>query len=335
MDPSFILDATNMLVSMTPAQLDSFNSILQDVQASKAKNPESRYVQTVVLKKYKNSAVHRAKSGKPKVQPARITLAAKRPLNSWIAFRSYYSTIFTSFQQKDISGFLTRMWSSDPFQAKWSIIAKAYSVIRDMVGKANAPLDKFLQIVCPLIKIIEPAKYLDMMGWWMPSGQHMELNRRFTPNITLFSADVLTTTLSVDDIVNHCSSMGYHTSQPTVEPTNGAMMMAAQPTEAFDCNFSAGVPVSDSEQAQLVFDDQSLDFSGPQVDLGPEAEMAINEIIFGAAQDSYPFNDQFEPEDFATKENGLLFEPNGANSFQSFDMSTINFSGADFSSFNF
>lgn len=215
MNTAFCRNATNMLASMSPAQIDAFASILNDVQASKAKNPESKFVQTTVRKKYKNSAVNRAKSAKPKVQPAGITLAAKRPLNSWIAFRSYYSTIFASFQQKDISGFLTRMWSSDLFQAKWTIIAKAYSVIRDMVGKTNAPLDKFLQIVCPLIKIIEPANYMNTMGWWMPAGQHMELSRRFTLNPTLFQADVLTTTLSVDDLVNHCSSLGYHTSQPT------------------------------------------------------------------------------------------------------------------------
>lgn len=215
MHPSFCLNATNLIVSMSTDELNSFTSILNDVQASKARNPESRFVQTAERKKYKNSGINRAKSAKPKVQPAGITLAAKRPLNSWIAFRSYYSPIFTSFQQKDISGFLTRMWSDDFFHAKWTIIAKAYSVIRDMVGKARAPLDKFLQIVCPLINIIQPDFYLDTMGWWKPKGQHMELFRRYTPNITLFSAEVRTTTLSVDDVVNHCSSVGYHTPQPS------------------------------------------------------------------------------------------------------------------------
>ncbi|QDS68478.1 hypothetical protein FKW77_010845 [Venturia effusa] len=335
MDPTFIFNATNMLVSLTPDQLDSFTSILHDVQASKAKNPDSRHIRTGIRKKYKNSAVNRSKSAKPKVQPAGITLAAKRPLNSWIAFRSYYSTIFTSFQQKDISGFLTRMWSNDPFQAKWSIIAKAYSVIRDMVGKANAPLDKFLQIVCPLINIIEPVNYLDTMGWWMPAGQHMELSRRFTPNITLFPTDVLTTTLSVDDVVNHCSSLGYHNSQPTVAPTNGAMMMAAQPTDGLEFYFNPDLTASDVDQSQVVLNDQSLGSLGPEVDLGPAAEMALNEMILEESQDRYPFNDQFEPVDYAVEEAGLFFEPNGANRFDSFDMTSINFSGADLSSFPF
>nr|AVA29525.1 mating type protein MAT1-1 [Venturia inaequalis] len=335
MHPSFYLNATNLIVSMSTDELNSFTSILNDVQASKARNPESRFVQTAERKKYKNSGINRAKSAKPKVQPAGITLAAKRPLNSWIAFRSYYSPIFTSFQQKDISGFLTRMWSDDFFHAKWTIIAKAYSVIRDMVGKARAPLDKFLQIVCPLINIIQPDFYLDTMGWWKPKGQHMELFRRYTPNITLFSAEVRTTTLSVDDVVNHCSSVGYHTPQPSVAPVTDAMMMAAQPTDGMECHSSAGLTATDTEQAQAVLDDQVLDFSAPKVDMGPVAEMVINNMLLEMSQDTYPYNDQFEPEDFATEENGLFYEPNGANSFDSFDMSSSNFVAANFSSLEF
>lgn len=114
--------------------------------------------------------------------------------------------------------------------------------------------------------------------------------------------------------------------------------MAAQPTDSLGCFFIDGLTASDTEQAKVVLDDKFLDFSGPEVDLGPEAEMAINNIILDTAQDSYPCNDQFEPEDFAVEENGLFFEPNGANSFDSFDsfnMSAANFNGVDFSSFMF
>ena len=52
----------------------------------------------------------------------------------------YYSAMFTSLPQKEISGFLTFMWKVDPFKAKWSVLAKAYSIIRDHQGKLN---DKF------------------------------------------------------------------------------------------------------------------------------------------------------------------------------------------------
>lgn len=72
--------------------------------------------------------------------------AAKRPLNSFIAFRSYYTVIFGQFQQKEISGFLTMLWQGDYFQAKWTIIARAYSEIRDQVGKVQPETP--LQPIC-------------------------------------------------------------------------------------------------------------------------------------------------------------------------------------------
>jgi hypothetical protein len=137
--------------SQSPEQLDALHNLILDIQANQAKNPNTQYVQSPMRKKSKGAAASRAKAAKPGVQPAGIVLAAKRPLNSWIAFRAYYSPIFTTFQQKDISGFLKRMWNADPFKAKWTIVAKAYSIIRDKVGKAQAPLDVFLQIVCPHI----------------------------------------------------------------------------------------------------------------------------------------------------------------------------------------
>ncbi|OBW63794.1 MAG: Periodic tryptophan protein-like protein 2 [Aureobasidium pullulans] len=93
------------------------------------------------------------------------SIAPTRPLNSWMAFRSHHSPIFKSFQQKDISGFLTRMWQNDPFKAKWSILAKAYSIIRETNSKSDAPLDKFLAVTCPLIGVIPRDDYLRAMGW--------------------------------------------------------------------------------------------------------------------------------------------------------------------------
>lgn len=71
--------------------------------------------------------------------------------------------MFTSFQQKDISGFLTYLWQTDPFKAKWSILAKAYSIIRDSKGKGKAPLDSYLAINGPFIGIVPPEKYLEMI----------------------------------------------------------------------------------------------------------------------------------------------------------------------------
>jgi len=50
-------------------------------------------------------------------------------------------------------------WLRDPFKAKWAIVARANSAIRDKVGKPRAPLDRFLSLVCPALDIIDIADF--------------------------------------------------------------------------------------------------------------------------------------------------------------------------------
>lgn len=136
-----------------------------------------------------------------------------RALNSFIAFRSYYSSCFRNYQQKDISVFVNRMWLADFFKPKWTIVAKAYSIIRDRVGKANAPLDKFLAVACPAIGILTPDEYFKQMGWVLPTLER-ELGRLYTPDIRMFN---VTTNLSPNDLVMICERAGY---TPPVAPTS-------------------------------------------------------------------------------------------------------------------
>ena len=113
-------------------------------------------------------------------------------------------------QQKDISGYLTQAWKEDPFKAKWTIVAKSYSVIRDRVGKAKAPLNGFLKVVSPLIGLISPDDYLAMMGWSLTQYQgEKRLVRNFKPDMTDFDIHLCTTNLSVEDIVLHCRQIGF------------------------------------------------------------------------------------------------------------------------------
>lgn len=162
-----------------------------------------------------SASANKGKSSKPKFDSTAIVLAAKRPLNSWMAFRCFYAHIFAHWQQKEISGFLTRMWQSDPFKAKWTIVAKAYSIIRDQVGKDRAPLGEFLQIVCPLVGIISPADYLDMLGWMKPHGGVTEMVRWFVPDMNQFGVQLRVTNISADDIVRHCREIGYIVNEPS------------------------------------------------------------------------------------------------------------------------
>ncbi|XWW94232.1 hypothetical protein V2A60_002175 [Cordyceps javanica] len=90
---------------------------------------------------------------------------AKRPLNAFIAFRSYYVKLFPESQQKAASGFLTTLWSKDPYRNRWAMIAKVYSFVRDEIGKKKAPLSSFLMAACPAMDILPPDEYLRVLGW--------------------------------------------------------------------------------------------------------------------------------------------------------------------------
>ena len=175
---------------------------------------------------------------------------AIRPLNSWIAYRSkymtstygiaisnmisgYYSTIFLSFQQKDISGFLTILWQNDPFKAKWSILAKSYSLIRDNQGKANAPLEKFLAINGPLIGVIEPSRYLEALSWEVALDEGGQTVMRRHENS--IDEQLFITNTSVNDVIRNSYNQGYFTgdlSKVLLAKNEAAMTMAAsvQPT---------------------------------------------------------------------------------------------------------
>lgn len=145
----------------------------------------------------------------------------------------YYATIFLKYQQKEISGFLTVLWQADPFKAKWSIIAKSYSVIRNEQGKANAPLEKFLAINAPLIGIIEPAQYLEALNWEVTVDEGGQtVVRRYGDSI---DEQLFITNVSVNDVIRNSYDEGYFTgdlSKVLLANNEAAMTMATsvQPT---------------------------------------------------------------------------------------------------------
>lgn len=145
--------------------------------------------------------------------------------------------MFASLQQKDISGFLTYLWQSDPFKAKWSILAKAYSTIRDNKGKENAPLDIFLAINCGFIGIIAPAAYLKLLGWEIgvdDDGQTI-LRREFEVDPTSLDRRLVTTNISVDDVVRNSQQNGFFVGEGFSIPAHNyeaAMTMATSAQQA-------------------------------------------------------------------------------------------------------
>ena len=174
----------------------------------------------------------------------------------------YYSTIFLTFQQKEISGFLTILWQNDPFKAKWSILAKSYSLIRDSQGKANAPLEKFLTINGPFIGVIEPAQYLEALSWEIAVDKDGQtVMRRYGNSI---DEQLFITNVSVNDVIRNSFDQGYFTgdlSKVLLAKNEAAMTMAAseQPTskaqhsitghlESHEANFMACANIEGSSK---------------------------------------------------------------------------------------
>lgn len=82
-----------------------------------------------------------------------------------LTFAEYYNASLSPYTQKAISKVLMAWWRADPFSAKWAIIAKAYSVLRGSREKEDAPLDEYLNIAVPVIGVVPPDQYPQMMGW--------------------------------------------------------------------------------------------------------------------------------------------------------------------------
>ncbi|KAG9230089.1 mating-type protein ALPHA1/MAT-1/A-1, partial [Amylocarpus encephaloides] len=135
----------------------------------------------------------------------------KRGVNSFMAFREvFYSRMFTSSQQKHLSSHIKLLWDNDPFHAKWSILARAYTGIRDCVGKENAPMATFLQIVCPKIGIIGVDDYFVMMNWVVENTNGLLVIRQFAaPEFSKFPDAIINTPMTERDVTCYCALKGY------------------------------------------------------------------------------------------------------------------------------
>jgi hypothetical protein len=127
-------------------------------------------------------------------------------------------------QQKDASPHLTKLWQQDPFKAKWAIIAKAYSIIRDAVGKVAAPLDLFLNQVCPEIGIISIDEYLHKMKWEFVTALDgmVSLQQTSAPDLSSFDERITRTVMTEWEVISFAENNGYmprNTVVPNVQMT--------------------------------------------------------------------------------------------------------------------
>lgn len=325
------------LATQTPEQLAALATAIAEIQANQ-RAATATTAATAKPKMIKSSSSSRVKGSKAGIPLANITRAAKRPLNSFMAFRAYYKDALKPLQQKDISPLLHQLWVDERFKAKWAIVAKAYSVIRDSIGKVNVPLDKFFAIAIDHVGIINVDQYLLCMGYAKPTANAKVLTRLFHPTVSDFPNYIRTTNVSVDDLVDYCKKTGHfgevQTGQLQVNPEETLAMAVQQ-------NASNTPVVSTVEELNpltvigsdnVVHNESSIQpsagFSYPPPAVNSAVPLFVNnqgnieesnvfesnqnisanEIALQTSGDSYPFTAQFDPAD-AQMGIGLDFDP--------------------------
>nr|BAP25502.1 mating type protein 1 [Pseudopyrenochaeta lycopersici] len=152
---------------------------------------------------------------------------AKKALNAFVGFRCYYISIpvFKPWPMKKLSNLMGAIWEADPNKSLWSLMAKAWSTIRDQIGKDKPPLDQFFRIICPYLNMPSPETYLELYGWDIiisKEGGPM-ISRDLTTEPAAVSGGMVDSAISVEDIISYCQSIGYAqeyvSSTTTTSPT--------------------------------------------------------------------------------------------------------------------
>ncbi|KAI4945249.1 CDK-activating kinase assembly factor mat1 [Alternaria arbusti] len=167
----------------------------------------------------------------PPVNDARFTTPekAKKALNAFVAFRCYYVTAseLKKWPMKKLSSIIGALWEADMYKSYWSLMAKAWSTIRDQVGKVEAPLDRFLIIICGHLHIPEPESYLAFYGWSLSINKEGNpfISRDGSLEFACIGAGVADIALSVEDIIAYVQSMGYASTYVAIEGTSSSTFL--------------------------------------------------------------------------------------------------------------
>lgn len=141
---------------------------------------------------------------------------------------------------------MTHLWQADPTKAKWAILAKAYSELRDKVGKKRAPLPPFLAINAPFVGVIHPDDYLRVHGWELigRDGQTI-LRRAARPDGAVYGTSMLTTNASVEDVVRNSYYHGFINEDnfAFAAPSGGMSLIMATSAQPVGHPSSDGFPI--------------------------------------------------------------------------------------------
>lgn len=211
--------------------------------------------------------------------------------------------MFDTFQQKTISGFLTRIWSKDPFKAKWAILAKAYSLIRGDHSKTDAPLDAFLGIACPMVNIVRREDYMRTMGWNISRGEDglNTIERVFDPSFSELTQATLGTNLSAQQIVQHCFAVGF-------VPDLGARKTDRDVVTLAMATF---IPASQSQVSSSIPSNNRADISGQNSEAANDTAWDMSEMVLPTCA---PLN---------TMDQDIGFDPFAGNPYAAYDPSIL------------
>lgn len=166
--------------------------------------------------------------------------------------------MFSDMTQKSKSGIIKFLWQHDPFKAKWAILAKSYSIIRDKHG-SDVSLDTFLNLTVPFIGLIEPPDYLDTMGWQIAMDDDHQYN---VVRNTSVEPDVsnTATNYSVADVVNYCYETDYVRDDHRFEEIGAGPVVtfAAQPNFTVNADDSV-VALGDADTVITEDEAESID----------------------------------------------------------------------------
>nr|AAR04454.1 DNA binding protein with alpha box domain [Stemphylium trifolii] len=168
---------------------------------------------------------------------------ARKALNAFVGFRCYYITIpmFKQWPMKKLSNLIGLLWEADPNKSLWSLMTKAWSTIRDQIGKDQAPLDQFFNLICPHLDLPNPASYLEIHGWILTVDKEGDptISRNTGSESASIGAGRADVALSVEDIITYVQSMGYaHRFVPNINTTSPTFL-GQSVNSSFEKNTSA------------------------------------------------------------------------------------------------
>lgn len=249
----------------------------------------------------------------------------------------FYSRLFDDLQQKDISGILHVLWERDPFRGKWTILAKAFSVIRDDKGKKDASLEAFLIIGAPFVEIVPIGHYLATLGFEIILGDDGAATFRQDPefNIEDIPNSMIETSRSVDDVVQHCYRQGFFGGSGANAGHSGAHGTMIMATTAQKPAVPAGATQGDASysaangQGTSHSDIPSSVFGGHNALAGYSATQPMEDTdntVFPIDMDmikqslgEYPFHTAFQP----NPTENLFFNPFDRYEFDTLDMGDL------------